>query len=82
MLFFRDTFRRERSLNYQTVIRQRRKAAALSSLNKQIETFPAVNLDLSLVDVNPLKPLGQVLRRRNNVMVLTASGNFFSPFSA
>ena len=82
ILFFRDTFRRERSLNYQTVIRQRRKAAALSSLNKQIETFPAVNLDLSLVDVNPLKPLGQVLRRRNNVMVLTASGNFFSPFSA
>ena len=79
MLFFRDTFRRERSLSYQTVVRQRRKAAALSSLSKQMETFPAVNLDLSLVDVNPLKPLGQVLRRKNNVMVLIASGRFFFP---
>ena len=76
ILFFRDTFRRERSLNYQTVIRQRRKAAALSSLNNQPESF---NLDLSLADVNPLKPLGQVLRRKNNVMVLIASGNFFPP---
>ena len=77
ILFFRDTFRRERSLTYQTVIRQRRKAAALSSLNKQPETFPAINLELSLADVNPLKPLGQVLRRKNNVVVLTASGKFF-----
>ena len=77
-LFFRDTFRRERSLNYQTVIRQRRKAAALSSLNKQSDTYLAVNLDLSLAGLNPLKPLGQVLRRKNNVMVLIASGNFFS----
>ena len=56
------------------MIKQRRKAAALSSLNKQPETF---NLDLSLADVNPLKPLGQVLRRKNNVVVLVASGNFF-----
>jgi hypothetical protein len=76
ILFFRDTFRRERSLNYQTAIKQRRKSAALSSLNKP-ETFLAVNLDLSLADVNPLKPLGQVLRRKNNFMVLIASGNFF-----
>ena len=74
ILFFRDTFRRERSLSYQTVIRQRRKAASLSSLNKHPETF---NFDLSLADVNPLKPLGQVLRRKNNFMVLIASGNFF-----
>ena len=74
ILFFRDTFRRERSLNYQTAIKQRHKAAALSSLNKQTETF---NLDLSLADINPLKPLGQVLRRKNNVMILIASGNFF-----
>ena len=75
VLFFRDTFRRERSLSYQTVIKQRRKAAALSSLNKQPESF---NLDLTLADVNPLKPLGQVLRRRNNYLVLIASGKFFS----
>ena len=78
ILFFRDTFRRERSFNYQTAIKQRRKAAAFSSLDKQLaETF---NRDLSLADVNPLKPLGQVLRRKNNVMVLIASGNFFFSF--
>ena len=77
ILFFRDTFRRERSLKYQTVIRQRRKAAALSSLNKQPEAFLAVNLDLSLADVNPLKTLGQVLRQKNNVMILIVSGNYF-----
>jgi MFS family permease len=78
VLFFRDTFRRERSHIYQNVIKQRRKAAALSSLNdKQPETSLAVDFDLSLADVNPLKPLGQVLRRKNNVIVLIASGNFF-----
>ena len=81
ILFFRDTFRRERSLNYQTAIKQRRgKAAAsttLPSLNKQPETPLEVNHDLSLADVNPLKPMGQVLRRKNNVMVLIASGNPF-----
>ena len=74
IFFFRDTFRRERSLNYQTAIKQRRNAAALSSSSKQPETF---NFELSLADVNPLKPLGQVLRRKNNVVVLVASGNFF-----
>ena len=77
ILFFHDTFRRERSLNYQTVIKERRKTNALSSLTKQPENS---NLDLSLADVNLLKPLGQVLRRKNNVMVLIASGNFFSLF--
>ena len=70
IFFFHDTFRRERSLNYQTAIKQRQKTGALSSLNKQP--------DLSLADVNPLKPLGQVLRRKNNVIVLISSGNIFS----
>jgi hypothetical protein len=79
VLFFQDTFRRERSLTYQNVIRQRCKATgALSSFNeKQPEAAPAVNLDLSLADVNPLKPLGQVLRRENNIIILISSGNFF-----
>jgi hypothetical protein len=83
ILFFRDTFRRERSLTYQNVIKQRRKATALSSLNdKQPENSLAVNIDLSLTDMNPLKPLGQVLRRKNNVMILIASGNIVPPFLA
>ena len=80
VLFFRDTFRRERSLTYQNVIKQRRKAAALASLSDtQPETSLAVDLDLTLADVNPLKPLGQVVRRENNVLVLIASGNYFYP---
>jgi hypothetical protein len=77
VLFFRDTFRRERSLTYQNVIKQRRNVAALN--DKQPETSLAVNLDLSLIDVNLLKPLGQVLRRKNNVIILIASGNSFVP---
>ena len=78
ILFFRDTFRRERSLNYQTVIKQRRKAAALSSLNKQPETF---NLDLSLADVNPLKPLGQVCDERTMLWSLSHLVTFIYLFS-
>ena len=101
VLFFRDTFRRERSLNYQNLIKQRRKAAALpcsddkesvhndeSAIDIDLEkgtmkqnateqhrkTSPTVNLDLSLADVNPLKPLGQVLRRKNNIFILFSSG--------
>ena len=62
ILFFHDTFRRERSLNYQSAIKERRKTGAHSSLNKQSR-----ELKLSLADVNPLKPLGQVLRQKNNV---------------
>ena len=76
ILFFHDTFRRERSLNYQSAIKERRKTGALSSLNKQSQDVS--NLELSLADVNPLKPLGQVLRRKNNVMILISSGKFFS----
>jgi len=97
VFFFRDTFRRERSLTYQNVINQRRRAAALSCSNekqsarndvidiknnlKRDATEPhkeivlAVNLNLSLIDVNPLKPLGQVLRRKNNIIVLISAGN-------
>ncbi|KAF8802110.1 MFS general substrate transporter [Phlegmacium glaucopus] len=103
VLFFRDTFRRERSLNYQNVIKQRRRAAALSCLNEKQsasnegpaidikedtlerdatelhkETAHAVDPNLSLADVNPLKPLGQVLRRKNNIIVLISSGFQFA----
>lgn len=68
VLFFQDTFRRERSLTYQNVIKQRRKAA---------DTLE-VNLDLSLADVNPLKPIGQILRRKNNILILVSSGLQFA----
>ena len=98
VFFFRDTFRRERSLVYQNVIKQRRTVAAFSCLNgkqsthndgsiigieknisdtKPHKTSPAVNLDLSLTDVNYVEPVVQILRRWNNVLVLIPSGNDF-----
>ena len=66
ILFFHDTFRRERSLNYQTAVKERlgRKtdSDALSSRSLNLNKQPDIsNLDLSLAQVNPLKPLGQVL---------------------
>ena len=85
ILFFHDTFRRQRSLNYQTAVKERlgRKtdSDALSSRSLNLNKQPDIsNLDLSMAQVNLLKPLGQVLRRKNNVnvMVLISSGNFFS----
>ena len=96
ILFFRDTFRRERSLNYQNALKQRCKATALASLGgkqpacvdesteknslKRDSTEPPQETSLpavSLADINPLKPIGQVLRRKNNIIILISSGNDF-----
>ena len=88
-LFYRDTFRRERSLTYQNLLNQRRKVVAHAPvLNDKIHEKntskrdtpephkeAALDFNLSLIDVNPLKPLGQVLRRKNNIIVLISSGN-------
>lgn len=73
--FFNDTFRRERSLTYQNVLRQRLKDGTLT-LNTEKHAFGGVNAppSLSLKDVNPIKPLWLVLRRWNNVAILSASG--------
>ena len=98
ILFFRDTFRRERSLNYQNALKQRCKATALESLGgkqparvdesiekntlKRDSTEPPQETSLpavSLADINPLKPIGQVLRRKNNIIILISSGNDFPP---
>ena len=93
VLFFRDTFRRERSLNYQNAIKQRRRAGATSRVDerqsaindkstigieknglKKDDVEPQKENSLALADVNPMKPLGQVLRRKNNIYVLFSSG--------
>ena len=47
------------------------------TIDSHKETSVEINVDLSLTDVNPLKPLGQVLRRKNNIFVLISSGNNF-----
>ncbi|KAJ3510411.1 hypothetical protein NLJ89_g4691 [Agrocybe chaxingu] len=114
VLFFHDTFRSERSLTYQNVLKQRlRESANHSSAhldtgagkqndsagNARLETNksdvdiektaaktsaeevqPVLHptLTLSIRDVNPFKPMGQVLFRKNNFNVLLASGLLFA----
>ena len=100
---FKDTFRRERSLTYQSVLwrmrRQRMKTQAalrgqelevVSASEKKTkeadsqEDSPGTpvsasnqniqEIKLSLKDVNPFSPLIMVIRRMNNVIILSASG--------
>ncbi|KAF8959126.1 major facilitator superfamily domain-containing protein [Flammula alnicola] len=113
ILFFHDTFRCERSLTYQKVLKQRLRASTLLPLaypnksstvgkgclqaNKsdidiekvaakstveevQREAIAAAlpTVHLSVKDVNPFKPLFQVLRRMNNLLVLLSSGLLYS----
>jgi MFS family permease len=87
ILFFKDTFRLERSLIYQNALRHRRKEGIKrrqeTKARKDVEkdTLEEWTLDieptikLSLADVNPIKPIGQVLRRINNLLTLFASGD-------
>lgn len=127
LLFFKDTFRRERSLTYQNVLRRRLREQALEqskgasdvtvsdttarpesaqgSVGEQSknseqssdpekkdleaqdaavsdtasERPPVEEIKLSLMDVNPLKPLWFIIRRRNNIAILFPSGKSTSP---
>ena len=115
--FFRDTFRRERSLTYRHALARRHVRAVVLSLQPDAaadtestkapvaalavgdtieskerivlgdgpsspssacatmgDDMQAVEIALSLADVNPFPPLVLVLRRRNNVTTLIASG--------
>ncbi|KAG6844401.1 hypothetical protein H0H87_007160 [Tephrocybe sp. NHM501043] len=85
IIFFRDTFRKERSLTYQNVLRKRLEDAELKHNKLKGETrstdpekgpnqngIPTVQL--SIKDVNPIKPLVPVLRRLNNLVIFFASG--------
>ena len=106
LFFFRDTFRMERSLLYQTVLKSvkehqhekeliasRRSSmatlrsgksmpapdleAAEEQKEKEVAAAPAVpahEVKLSLKDVNPFPPLVLILRRWNNLAILSASG--------
>jgi hypothetical protein len=38
---------------------------------------PVAEIKLSLMDVNPIRPIGLVLRRLNNFVVLFASGAYY-----
>ncbi|KAF8887456.1 major facilitator superfamily domain-containing protein [Gymnopilus junonius] len=102
IFLFKDTFRKERSLIYQSVLKRRLRDAAIASppepnvsitvdksstvvdVEKDVEVKTvdlsqiAASVNLSITDVNPFKPLGLVLRRKNNLLVLVCSGVQFA----
>jgi MFS family permease len=84
LLILKDTFRRERSLIYQTVLKKRmekREITVVGSVNihangntSPVEMPHVAELTLSLMDVNPFPPLFCVLQRWNNLAILLSSG--------
>ncbi|KAG6813459.1 hypothetical protein H0H92_010793 [Tricholoma furcatifolium] len=87
VLFFRDTFRKERSLAYQTRLRKHLEETELkrddvkSDKDKSdIEkgTAQKVAVTVTFKDVNPAKVLRMVLSRPNNNVTFIASGIFFA----
>ncbi|KAJ3510410.1 hypothetical protein NLJ89_g4692 [Agrocybe chaxingu] len=93
-LFFHDTFRFERSLTYQSLLSQRlrQRARPSSSFPASVESRSRSDLEkseetrseldktvkLSIMDVNPFKPAIKVLQRKNNNVILFASGLLFA----
>jgi MFS family permease len=83
LFFFKDTFRRERSLTYQDVLRHKLHEHAVKMTGHQHE-HPGQDVEkqepkdivikLSIKDMNPVRPIVQVLIRFNNLLVLLASG--------
>ncbi|KAF8989035.1 vacuolar DHA amino acid exporter [Cyathus striatus] len=100
VIFFKDTFRKERSLTYQNVLKGRMRSRAMKSPQQSRSETPSKELDshadiekegnikdlqqeisdikISLKDINPLKPIGVVLRRKNNFVILIATGFLFA----
>lgn len=90
LFLFKDTFRRERSLTYQTVLKRRTHERDLKSRNASqvtvtddatvlgAEAPPLKAIKLSLRDINPFPPLWLVLRRKNNLSILFPSGLLFA----
>lgn len=86
LALFQDTFRRERSLTYQNVLRRRTNGKRVSEEPpKDVEAQPPIatagdakDITLSFVDVNPFPPYVNILRRKNNLVILMASGLLFA----
>lgn len=103
-IFFKDTFRRERSSSYQSAMRHMlkereaklrarekhgpRSPKSLKVTEKKIDSMSTQDIEaveqpqvqgirLGLKDVNPIRPLVAVLRRRNNLAILAPSSMIF-----
>ncbi|KAG2066210.1 MFS general substrate transporter, partial [Suillus decipiens] len=104
IFLFKDTFRKERSVTYQNVLKSRLREQQSSEAkdgsqnisksevgggnqtsSKDIEIQRSVipasvikDIKLSMVDVNPFPPYLSVVSRKNNLVVLIASGLIFA----
>lgn len=89
--FFTETFRRERCLTYQAA-KERATERALRKAERQLKnqagdpenSFMPVFVDpstvkISILDVNPLSPIWNIFRRKNNIFVLLPTGECFRP---
>jgi MFS family permease len=109
VIFFKDTFRHERSYAYQAILKRRlaehvtskklppstedvttRGAVVIqqtfeTDVEKQVVSQARVadvasDIKLSLMDVNPFKPMAAVIVRRYNYAMLIASGKAHSQY--
>ncbi|KXN88549.1 hypothetical protein AN958_07185 [Leucoagaricus sp. SymC.cos] len=85
VLFFRDTFRKERSSTYQSILKQRLKERAKKSEEVHEKDSRTTVVDgelpdikITLRDVSPFQPICLVLRRWNNLAMLFVTGIMFS----
>lgn len=90
LLLFRDTFRKERSLTYQKILKERTKekeAHDAKVVEKQkpdtrerdLERLEATSvaikeIKLSFADINPIKPMWGILKQWHNLITISASG--------
>ena len=82
MFMFRDTFRQERSLTYQSAKRHAiRRAEAKLAKNGSVDAMEKATqmridpstIKVTLVDLNPLRPIWNILKRKNNLAILLSS---------
>ncbi|KIM78482.1 hypothetical protein PILCRDRAFT_75381 [Piloderma croceum F 1598] len=81
LFLLKDTFRRQRSLVFQTILKRRMRTRNVSTRSNNINDTPTTNapevfaeITLSLTDVNPFPPYFRVLQRWNNIAILIPSG--------
>ncbi|KAI0632989.1 MFS general substrate transporter [Trametes polyzona] len=72
----RDTI--NRSSSYLDLEKQHQEGVAVQATTAGTGDAPMDEIKLSLADVNPVKPIVHVLRRMNNLTILTASGLIFA----
>ena len=83
--FLNDTFRRERSLTYQAakehaterVLRKAERQLATQANDPEKSFAPVLvdpsTVEVSILDVNPLTPIWNISRRKNNLLILLAT---------